>query len=124
MVAEDGLTVITLPVPAAVPPQLVVYHCQEAPEPSVPPVTVSVALPPVQIEAAEVVAPVDAAEFPAALASSINRTAFELAVAGVDSYMALPPGFTVGNVALEVVNELNCLKPHPFDKVEGPIFTP
>lgn len=39
---EVGETVIELPVPAAVPPQEVINHSTIAPEPSVPPETVSV----------------------------------------------------------------------------------
>lgn len=55
MVVEAGLTVIELPVPAAVPVQLPVNHCQEAPAPRLPPLTVSVALAPAHsvVEAAE-----------------------------------------------------------------------
>ena len=48
MVAAPGLTTSVLPLPAAVPPQLPVYHCQLAPVPRLPPVTVNVALFPEQ----------------------------------------------------------------------------
>ena len=43
---EVGLTVIDVPVPAAVPPQLPVYHAQVVPD---PPVAVKVLLAPEQI---------------------------------------------------------------------------
>ena len=43
---EVGLTVIDVPVPAAVPPQLPVYHLQSVPD---PPVAVNVLLVPEQI---------------------------------------------------------------------------
>ena len=43
---EVGLTVIDVPVPAAVPPQLPVYHLQLSPD---PPVAVNVLLAPEQI---------------------------------------------------------------------------
>lgn len=46
---EVGLTVIDVPLPAAVPPQLAVYHCQLAPVPSDPPTTESVVLLPEQM---------------------------------------------------------------------------
>ena len=43
---EVGLTVIDVPVPASVPPQLAVYHLQSVPD---PPVAVNVLLAPEQI---------------------------------------------------------------------------
>lgn len=47
---EDvGDTIIEEPVPARVTPQPPVYHFQDAPVPSEPPLTVSVVLPPLQI---------------------------------------------------------------------------
>lgn len=46
MVADEGLTVIELPVPAAVPVQLPENHCQVAPVPRLPPFTVKVLLEP------------------------------------------------------------------------------
>ena len=46
---EVGLTVIEVPVPTSVPAQLPEYHFQDAPEPSEPPVTVSVVEFPAQI---------------------------------------------------------------------------
>ena len=44
-----GETIIEEPVPAAVPPQLTVYHCHEAPVPSNPPTTDNVVELPGQI---------------------------------------------------------------------------
>ena len=46
MVVLAGETVIEEPVPAAVPPQLPVYQCQDAPVPSEPPTTDNVVEPP------------------------------------------------------------------------------
>ena len=45
----EGFTVIELPVPTHVVPQLLVYQFQVADVPSVPPTTVNVELPPLQI---------------------------------------------------------------------------
>lgn len=60
VVAEDGLTVMELPVPAVVPVQLPVNHCQAAPDPRLPPFTVSVAVEPAQIVEDAVVIPAGA----------------------------------------------------------------
>ncbi len=50
-----GETVIEGPLPTKVPPQELLYHCQFAPVPKVPPLTVKVVLPPLQIvEAPEI----------------------------------------------------------------------
>lgn len=62
---DAGLTVIELPVPAAVPVQLPENHCQAAPAPRLPPLTVSVALAPAQsvVEAAEIPVGAELTEF-------------------------------------------------------------
>ena len=44
-----GETVIEFPLPAEAPPQLVVYHCQVAPVPKLPPITLSVVLCPLHM---------------------------------------------------------------------------
>lgn len=46
VVVDAGLTVIKFPVPAAVPEQVPVNHCQDAPVPRLPPLTVSVVVAP------------------------------------------------------------------------------
>lgn len=46
MVVAPGDTTRLAPVPSNEPPQLPLYHCQEAAVPRLPPVAVSVALPP------------------------------------------------------------------------------
>lgn len=62
--ADVGLTLIELPVPAGVPVQLPVNHCQLAPLPRLPPVTFNVVLLPEQIVVAvEAVIPLGAALF-------------------------------------------------------------
>lgn len=109
MVAEDGETAMAVPVPAAVVPHPPVYHCQEAPLPRLPPLTVSVALFPEHTVVVVVLMPVDAVELPEPLGSSSNKTAFELAVAGLASKKAPPPGLKVGKLLLAVEKELNCL---------------
>jgi len=48
-VVDVGETVTDVPVPALVPPHEPEYHCQLAPVPKEPPVSVSVVEPPVQI---------------------------------------------------------------------------
>lgn len=53
MVADAGLTVIELPVPAAVPVQLPENHCQVAPVPRLPPFTVKLVVEPEQTVALE-----------------------------------------------------------------------
>lgn len=58
-----GDTKIVAPEPTAVPPQEVLYHCQEAPVPSDPPFTVKVEEPPGQIAVGDAVADVGAVEF-------------------------------------------------------------
>ena len=49
MVVLPGATVIEVPLPAEVPPQELLYHCQVAPVPKEPPTTVKVVLPPAQM---------------------------------------------------------------------------
>lgn len=44
VVVEEGLTVMEVPLPSGVPPQVPLYHCQVAPVPNEPPVTVKVEL--------------------------------------------------------------------------------
>lgn len=46
--ADEGLTLSELPVPAAVPVQLPVNHCQDAPVPRDPPLRVKVVVEPAQ----------------------------------------------------------------------------
>jgi hypothetical protein len=61
VVVLPGETVMEVPVPAAVPPQLPVNHCQFAPVPNDPPETVRVVLPPAQMVVVPVI-PVGAVE--------------------------------------------------------------
>ena len=49
MVLVVGETVILLPVPSGVPPQVPEYHLAVAPVPALPPTRVSVVLPPLQM---------------------------------------------------------------------------
>lgn len=74
---DAGLTVIELPVPAAVPVQLPENHCQAAPAPRLPPLTVSVALAPAQ-------SVVDAAEIP------VGAALTELTLIVVDTQVLFP----------------------------------
>ena len=71
---EVGLTVIDVPVPAGVPPQLAVYHLQSVPD---PPVAVSVLLAPEQI--------VDGAAF-----ADVGATGSALTVTVVVAQVELP----------------------------------
>jgi hypothetical protein len=48
VLVEAGVTVMLLPVPTAVPPQLPLYHFHDAPVPSVPPLTLNEVLWPTQ----------------------------------------------------------------------------
>ena len=75
---EVGLTVIDVPVPAAVPPQLPVYHLQSVPD---PPVAVSVLLAPEQI--ADGLADAD-----------VGATGIELTVTDVVAQVELPQLFS------------------------------
>lgn len=72
-----------VPVPAAVVPHPAVYHCQEAPLPRLPPLTVRVALLPEHTVVVVVLTPVEAVELPEPLGSSSKMNALELAVAGL-----------------------------------------
>ena len=58
----DGVTVILLPLPTSVPPQLLVYHLQFALPPNVPLLTESVTFVPTHTESAEAVMEVGAVE--------------------------------------------------------------
>ena len=62
MVVVVVFTVIELPVPAGVPPQLPVYHFHDAPVPNDPPVTVNVTSPPEHTGFGLTVAPVGAVD--------------------------------------------------------------
>jgi hypothetical protein len=62
VVLADGETVIELPVPTCVPPQLPEYQTQPAPVPSEPPTLVSVVEPPLQIGFVEEVMDVGATD--------------------------------------------------------------
>jgi len=79
-VAIVGATVMVVPVPTLPEPQPVEYHCQAAPLPRLPPVTVSDAVLPEHTVVLAVVMPAAAVELPPPLASSNNNTAFELVV--------------------------------------------
>ena len=89
-----------VPLPADVPPQEPLYHCQVAPVPSDPPVKESVVLLPEQMVRAVAVAEAGAVEFPPALASSSKTMVFTLAVSAVPSKKAPPPGLVVGKSLL------------------------
>ena len=58
----EGETVIDDPLPIEEPPQFPVYHCQFAPVPSEPPLTVRVVGDPAQTEAGEAEADVGAVD--------------------------------------------------------------
>jgi hypothetical protein len=62
VVVAEGVTLILLPLPTAVPPQELLYHFQSALLPRLPPFTLRVTLEPLQTESAEVVMEVGAAE--------------------------------------------------------------
>ncbi len=58
VVPAAGSTTILTPVPAEIPPHEPVNHCQLAPVPKLPPVTVSVFAIPLQVLLFEIVIPV------------------------------------------------------------------
>jgi hypothetical protein len=62
VVVAEGVTLILIPLPTAVPPQELLYHFQSALLPRLPPFTLRVTLEPLQTESAEVVMEVGAAE--------------------------------------------------------------
>ncbi len=62
VVVAEGVTLILLPLPTAVPPQELLYHFQSALLPRLPPFTLRVTLEPMQTESAEAVMDVGAVE--------------------------------------------------------------
>ena len=62
VVVAEGVTLMLLPLPTAVPPQELLYHFQSALLPRLPPFTLRVTLEPLQTESAEAVMEVGAVE--------------------------------------------------------------
>jgi hypothetical protein len=62
VVVAEGVTLMLLPLPTAVPPQELLYHFQSALLPRLPPLTLRVTLEPLQTESAEAVMDVGAVE--------------------------------------------------------------
>lgn len=95
MVVDEGVTVMLLPLPAGVPPQLPVYQRIEALLPSVPPLTRSVTLLPAQTESALEVIVVGALENVLTLTGLLTHAVLLQVPSIRTKYVSLAEGVTV-----------------------------